>query len=474
MKDKFYDNKSLNYDNNHLLYNLVKYNLVVKEEKDFNYFCDSKNLIESFINDDYMYQRLVELITCNNYANIKIYYYDGELIKSTNPISLVDIVTFCQNNLIKMNEKTKYINSIVGMEYLKQTLTYSRYKYKNKIYRSNDLLDMLTMDENEFNSLDEEAKNALVNFVNSKNIFKLVYISDEYKDRFNDLKDSLKISDVNDSNVSLVDDVIIDSKLDELLNDSNILTLSNLDKALYIYYQMCYYLNYKNDNIIELDKLDNVTLYSEVNEIEFALIYAYYLKVLGIDYMIDYNNSNIITFEYGEYELAINKNNIKVSMNNVKNGLPVVGLNSTNYSETIRNKFYEHYYKILLDSQMQKADRIEFLDNLNNYESKCEKVEMPIKIYTFLKNVARHKVLKDDNIDYIKKLYNILLSKHENNIKLYIDETDEFNLIITINDLCYVINANNLNNIKKINLSEINEYIEENGLSDEYGSGIKR
>ena len=161
-------------------------------------------------------------------------------------------------------------------------------------------------------------------------------------------------------------------------------------------------------------------------------------------------------------------------MDNVKNGLPVVGLNSTNYSETIRNKFYEHYYKILLDSQMQKADRIEFLDNLNDYESKCEKVEMPIKIYTFLKNVARHKVLKDDNIDYIKKLYNILLSKHENNIKLYIDETDEFNLIITINDLCYVINANNLNNIKKINLSEINEYIEENGLSDEYGSGIKR
>jgi hypothetical protein len=328
-----------------------------------------------------------------------------------------------------------------------------------------DLIRILTMDDKQYRSLflknySEYIKIAkennygfkidypkeivaymLVDFCEREDIFTKYIIPNYSFERYMNIRNYIdvdfesvnkynKSDDVDSSGKSEVDSITLNPKLKEAVLTGMNNEYSVLEKAMYIYIRLCNILTYDEESFItsnsnertgvhsDISNIINITSsYNEVVSYEFMLIYAKFLKELGITYslklnsMAGYSNSKSkISFRQGEYLVDIDlfKDIIQNDMSNIKIGKPLSSIRCINKNETTVKKFNETLYEVYSSYLRDISNHELFNKSLSEYKkkyAKSEKISRNNKLFILMKLIARGDLKGIDSVNYVKTVY---------------------------------------------------------------------
>lgn len=488
----------------------------------------SKTLIHDLLTNEVMHNYLVQNITNELSTAVNIcFIYDADTYDSI-------IITRAEFNLILSKIKT----SLDIKEQMRAALLTSssnmyscKQKYDNKKHvcsidetivevEISTLLNILTMNENDFNSflndeLDmpfskEQMCYCLVDFIQKERILSKYTFTSKVYDRYSKIRQfefvdyesinkNLQTSDENIYGESVVEKINISEELENEIYKYCPDNYSPIEKAIYIYIVLCQIFTYdqeyyttKNEEILERHQdFNNINVKNATNNeviiYDFILLYAYFLRNIGIKYTINpelivgnENISNILTYRFGEFLVSVDSlsNPIESDLTNVKTLGPIMNLKSTNKNSITNKKFEELIEKVYNDIIKKKEANITYETNLAEYETLYAGANLTNKekLQVMLKQLKHSSLYGIDAVNYQRKLFNCLF-KDENikynvigsTIDNYKNYTTTPIIIISIFDgsnyTYYKINPNDpssldeLSNVELEDMLELEEYI---------------
>ena len=357
------------------------------------------------------------------------------------------------------------LNVLLQKSKILENSKYYEYYNDNKKYTIdvNKIFDILTMNENDFNNINKDninnekriiTYNAVIDFYN-KYLNSDDYLTYMHK-RYLDIIEIVNIETYKkEDNISSI--IINKSLKDKILSGLND-NYNNLEKAIYIYINMCRNLSYdeelyveaKNDTLV--NKHLDTSLVSQIdlnnNEIEclqFSIIYSNILDELKINNKIEEENLHYsVKFLCDEYIVeADSTNKINGDLINAKIFSKLHGLNAINTNNEIKKEFEKTIRKIQKDitNSILKEDVYNDLKITNDFEEKSIEER-----FGLLTNNLTIKMRSMDILSWILYIRRVLFTENEldNNFSVYFLKNNSS--IKPFVSAIFVINNNNYKN----------------------------
>ena len=241
-------------------------------------------------------------------------------------------------------------------------------------------------------------------------------------------------------------------------------------------YDESVFIDYKNANK-HLDPIRVSTIDKNNNKVicyEFAFIYAYVLKKLGIDYtmnaksFIDSPGYANIEFRFQEYLIRADaiSNIFDSDLTNIKVGDRIKGLTCINENVSTQKKFNEISNKIrlnILNREKQLETYEKNVDNIKNSISSGN-LSKKDKIKVLLKVITRDNLKGLDKLIYQRKIFESIFTE-EDNIKITFisNKNNPFTIISLFENDTYkyfAVNETNDLPLRVITNDELNAKIE--------------
>ena len=422
-------------------------------------------LIRTMLSDDELYKFLLNNLDSLDGYPIKLKYMEDGRIVENFSVSRADLVFAFKAMNINDFPINEQIN-IASISSLSSTRS-CELKYNNYIHKAvvdgcvysmdaRTLLSLLTESEEEFNifmradtrpTYDKKYILYLLrDFVERERIFNKYIFKEEVYERYNNivnykyidfesLNKNIKSDDYDGNGESIVEKMHIDDELIREVQKYCKKTYSPIEKAIHAYLRLCELLTYNQDAFINQSNIDAkdyttpehlASINLRNNQVlcyEFAFIYAYILKTLGINYtmnaksFIDTPGYASVEFRFQEYLVKADamKNMFDSDLTNMKVGDKVNGLTCLNANITTQKKFNEMSTKIRLNILKKKQELETFDRNVNKYKEEINVVGLSKKdkIKLLLRIITRDNLKGIDKLVYQKKIFDSIFTPED-------------------------------------------------------------
>ena len=481
----------------------------------------SESLLHDVLFNDGMFKYLVSSLDVDSEIAISLLLFEDEQIIDNIKITKAELVNAIKEldiyNLPSIIQTR--IALIIAMTNTKVCFN----KYTDETYKciidneeveihSVDLVRLLTCSEREFNSFITNNTNSklskhvvaymLIDFVIKEGIFDKYVFDEMTYQRFNNLKSyrSLDFESVNKLNKSddvdlngksLLREFSINPELRECVMEGLKPTYSKLESSIYIYLKLCDILTYDEDVFASQSKNEKIGSHQNLSDIyfitptnnkivshEFMLIYAKFLKEIGIKYSLSLdsiggfsNSKSTIRFKDGEYLVFIDlfEDVIKNDVSMIKIGGSLNCIRSYNTNEITKAKFNETLYKVYSDYNKTKERKQEFNDLINEYNNEYKtntNINFRSRLAILLKLISRKNLKGIDNINYIKEVYNKIFGESDEvSLEVLIKKQSYHSrpvILVTKDKYIFLVDANDYEPIKLISREQLDDMFGKN------------
>jgi hypothetical protein len=300
---------------------------------------------------------------------------------------------------------------------------------------------------------------------------------------FESLNKNQKSDDYDGNGESIVDNLHIDDEFIKDIQKYAKKTYGPLERAIHAYIRMCELLTYDEQVFIDYKKAGKhidtkhiASINKDNNKVicyEFAFIYAYILKKLGINYtmnaksFIDSPGYATVEFRFQEYLIKADaiKSVVDSDLTNIKVGDKINGLTCINENVATQKKFNELSNKIRLNILTRKNEFETYDRNVKNIRNIVNLKELSKKdrIKILLKVITKENLKGLDKLIYQRKIFESIFTE-EDNIKItFISNTNNPFTIISLFEngtyKYYAVNESDESPLRVITKEEINNKI---------------
>ncbi len=474
-----------------------------------------KALLKEILSNDELCRHLLNNLEANDGYPLKIKYInDKGKIVDAYKVSRADIVFATQSFSTSELDIRQQIN-VISITKLSDTksceLRYNNYTHRclvdGTMYTmdARSLLNLLTESSDEFNIFLNVNSNSkyekkyifymLKDFVERERILKKYTFSKKVYERyeniisykyidFESLNKNQKSDDYDGNGESIVEKLHIDEDFLKDIQRYAKKTYGPLERAIHAYIRMCelltydesVFIDYKNANK-HLDPIRVSTIDKNNNKVicyEFAFIYAYVLKKLGIDYtmnaksFIDSPGYANIEFRFQEYLIRADaiSNIFDSDLTNIKVGDRIQGLTCINENVSTQKKFNEISNKIRLNILNREKQLETYEKNVDDIKNSISSgiLSKKDKIKVLLKVITRDNLKGLDKLIYQRKIFESIFTE-EDNIKITFisNKNNPFTIISLFENDTYkyfAVNETDDSPLRVITNDELNEKIE--------------
>jgi len=447
-------------------------------------------LIRELLSTPELYKKLINNLDSLDGNPIKLKYIENGRIIDSYSLSRADLVFAFRSltlNELPINEQIN-ITSINSLS----TTRSCELKYNNHVHRAlidgsvysmdaRTLLSILTESKDEFNVFINADINPkydkkyilylLRDFVERERIFNKYTFNEEVYKRYNDiinykyidfesLNKNQKSDDYDGNGESIVEKLHIDEELLRDIFKYSKRVYSPIEKAIHAYIRLCELLTYNKEALVNQEALDTndfikpehiASITKENNKIicyEFAFIYAYILKKLGINYTMDAKSFvgspgyASVEFRFQEYLIKADaiQNIFDSDLTNMKVGERIKGLTCINNNVTTQIKFNEMANKVRNNILKRKKELESFDKNVEKYKEEININELTKKdkIKLLLKIITRDNLKGIDKLAYQKKIFEAIFTEEDEVYITFLSNMNNpFTLITTVEDGIY-------------------------------------
>ena len=471
-------------------------------------------LIKDLLSKPELYKHLLNNLDAMDGYPIKLKYIENGKVLDVFKISKADLVFALRAMDISKLTIPEQINvtSICSLSSTKSC----ELKYNNHVHRciidgtvytidARVLLNLLTESEEEFNIFLNVESNSkyekkyilylLRDFVERERIFNKYIFKKEVYDRYNDitsfkyidfesLNKNQKSDDYDGNGESIVEKLHIDEGLIKDIQKYSKKHYGPLERAIHAYLRLCELLTYDEQVFIDYSKAGEhmtperiASINKDNNKVicyEFAFIYAYILKKLGINYtmnaksFIDSPGYATVEFRFQEYLIKADaiRNIIDSDLTNIKVGDQLNGLTCLNENIATQKKFNELSNKIRLNILSRKKEMETYEQNVSKVRNIVNIKELPKKerIKLLLKVITKDNLKGLDKLIYQRRIFESIFTE-DDNIKIsFISNTNNpFTIITSLdNDVYkyYAVNETEDSPLRVITKEEIESKIQ--------------
>ncbi len=470
-------------------------------------------LIKDLLSKPELYKHLLNNLDSMDGYPIKLKYIDQGKILDVYKISRSDLVFALRamdTSKLSIPEQIN-ITSICSLSTTKSCeLKYNNYVHKciidGTMYTidAKILLNLLTESESEFNiflTVDSNSKYEkkyilymLRDFVERERIFNKYIFDHQVYERyenitsfkyidFESLNKNQKSDDYDGNGESIVENLHIDDEFIKDIQKYAKKTYGPLERAIHAYIRMCELLTYDEQVFIDYKKAGKhidtkhiASINKDNNKVicyEFAFIYAYILKKLGINYtmnaksFIDSPGYATVEFRFQEYLIKADaiKSVVDSDLTNIKVGDKINGLTCINENVATQKKFNELSNKIRFNILTRKNEFETYDRNVKNIRNIVNLKELSKKdrIKILLKVITKENLKGLDKLIYQRKIFESIFTE-EDNIKItFISNTNNpFTIISSFENgtyKYYAVNESDESPLRVITKEEINNKI---------------
>lgn len=472
-------------------------------------------LIRQILSDSELYKRLLNNLDSLDGYPIKLKYLEDGRIVDSYSLSRADLVFAFRSmdiNEFPINEQIN-IASISSLSTTRSCeLKYNNFVHKAVIDGSvytmdaRTLLSILTESEEEFDVFihaDIHPKYdkkyilyLLRDFVERERIFnRYIFKEDVYK-RYDDiinykyidfesLNKNQKSDDYDGNGESIVEKLHIDEELIKEVQKYGKKVYSPIERAIHAYLRLCEVLTYNKNAFLNQDTLktgDFITpehiasINLNNNQVvcyEFAFIFAYILKKLGINYTMDaksfmdtpgYAN---VEFRFQEYLVKADaiQNIFDSDLTNMKVGDRIKGLVCTNENVATQKKFNELANKVRLNILKKKQEIETFDRSINKYKEEIDIASLSKRdrIKLLLKVITRENLKGVDRLIYQKKIFEGIFTEEDGVSITFLNKMNNPFTLVTVHEddyKYYVVNESSKVPLRTISKEEILEKLD--------------
>ena len=473
-------------------------------------------LIRQILSDSDLYRRLINNLESMDGNPIKLKYLENGHIVESYSLSRADLIfafKALDPNTLPIREQIN-ITSITSLS----TTRSCELKYNNYVHRTlidgsvysmdaRTLLSILTESEEEFNVFINANINPkydkkyilylLRDFVERERIFNKYTFKEEVYERYNkivgykyidfeSLNKNQKSDDYDGNGESIVEKLHIDEELLNEIQKYSKRVYSPIEKAIHAYLRLCELLTYNKDALVNQSTINTsdyikpehiASINKEHNQIicyEFAFIYAYILKKLGINYTMDAKSFvgspgyASVEFRFQEYLVKADaiQNIFDSDLTNMKVGDRIQGLTCMNSNVVTQKKFNEMANKIRINILKKQKEFETFDRNVDKYKEEISVVDLSKKdkIRLLLKIITRDNLQGLDRLAYQKKIFESIFTEEDGvHITFLSNMNKPFTLISVMDDdktRYYVVNESRNVILRSITKEEIIENLD--------------
>lgn len=394
-----------------------KDNIILLDKEEIEYYNKGKdvevnskrvkiNVLKTLLNDKF-YKRLIELFYSGHYF-VKAGLDNGNDVDLLCDLSFADFshvlnyflfygnVTEKQfKRIIKIKEMTSFDMLIYSF---RDKLFYMEIDREKYIFKYKDLIEFLTLEDDKYNEIinnnDSIKHYSIENFLYAvKRKFFLSELSFRYnlptyiKNRIlsiksNEVVDIEAINDIIETDDCKLRKVVLNPTFEKEIMDSIPKDYNRLEKAIFIYIQLCKILTYdpvyfalgknggEHDKISKLQSIDKNN--NRVVCYEFNSIYGYFLDKLGIHYYAtngdkdSYGNKHAsLFFRVGKYIVSADSvtSILAGDLVRAKSNLDLNGIKLVNSNKQSNREFYDALKKVYTNSNNIKVNILKTLRN---------------------------------------------------------------------------------------------------------------
>ena len=477
-------------------------------------------LIRHILSDSNLYRHLLNNLDSLDGLPIKLKYIEDGRIVENYSLSRADLVYAFKSMDMQDFSISEQIN-IASITSLSTTRS-CELKYNNFIHKAlidgsvytmdaRTLLSILTESEEEFNIFingDIHPKYdkkyilyLLRDFIERERIFNKYIFKEEVYERYNkivnykyidfeSLNKNQKSDDYDGNGESIVEKLHIDDDLIKEVKKYGKKVYSPIERAIHAYLRLCELLTYNKDAFLNqnLIKTGNYVTPEHIASInlknnqvvcyEFAFIYAYILKKLGINYTMDAKSFMdspgyaTVEFRFQEYLIKADaiQNIFDSDLTNMKVGDRIKGLTCENANVTTQKKFNEMANKVRLNILTKQKELETFDRNVNKYKEEINIASLSKRdrIKLLLKVITRENLKGVDRLIYQKKIFDSIFTEEDGISISFLNKMNmPFTLITVYEDTYkyYVVNESTRIPLRSITKEE---------LEDKLNKGIYR
>lgn len=492
---------------------------LITEETQNGKITASEKLLRDLINNEGMYAYLIK--NMDNYVGMAVvikYFFAGEIISSIQ-ITRADIAIL----LSKLDKKSLSIREQMRISLIHSLTSFSsclkRFTglshstlVEDEVITVNidTLLEILSLSDEDYEAFlsgekeyfcaKEKLAFMLVDFIERERIFDKYILTPKMYNRYKSIRayevidfESLnKYYKSNDTDYltgkSFLDDIQIDSSLENAIYQGCSEYFSPLERAIFAHIKLCQLLNIKNEpkkNPLKkhFDKIPYITLENNmVNQMEYALIYAKLIQKLGIRYSFDkiffISENNALDYLSGEYMVHANFSgeNLLCDQEAILHNEPFSSLKSQNSNHFTKQKFEELLYKVYTYVLQYDRTIYEFATNVKKLNELHEDEDYSIKdrVFMFMKIVGNLKFYGLDNLIVQEQLFKNLFGDNKDiDLKFLVKKeyfVDEFLCkplsVISYhpneNGIFFIINPSSLDQYQTLTFKEMETLVKSN------------